>query len=42
MERLKTEPPRFHSPALGEMTQEEPVKHCLRHGEVRLAFYKLR
>jgi hypothetical protein len=36
--RLRTEKPRFPSPAFGEMTEEERVKLNLRHAELHLGF----
>lgn len=38
VQRLRTEPPKFQSPAFGPMTDEERIKLNLRHAELHLGF----
>jgi uncharacterized protein DUF1569 len=38
MERVKTEPPTFPSPALGKLTHDESIALNLRHAELHLGF----
>ncbi len=40
VERLRTEPAKFPSPAFGEMTQEERVALNLRHAELHMGFFE--
>jgi len=38
LERLKTEPARYHSPAFGPMREEDRITGHLRHAELHLSF----
>src|SRR5207253_2842726 len=39
LERLRTEAPRFASPALGHLTHEDAIALNLRHAELHLGFF---